>query len=186
MRLVRFAVLATLVVPLTALAQSDSERQEQMAPQPVPTELQELDWMVGEWDAKMRWEASEMGPAGQSTGTETVKEGPGGQSHLSSFEGQMEGRPFEGHGVTSYDPQEDEYITAWTDSYMPGVMVMEGKKRGDRIVFEGDAVGPDGKEIDYRSTISDMSPDSYRMTMERKTDDGQWEKSFTIDYTKKE
>lgn len=186
MKLVRLMVVATLWVPAAALAQQpDSKKQpaEEHAPAPVPPELAELDWMVGEWKADMRWEASSMGPAGQSTGTETVEEGPGGQSHLSDFKGEIEGQPFEGHGVTTYDPQTKRYVTVWTDSMMPGVMVLEGRKRGEDIVLEGRSTGPDGKPMKHRSTLSDLSEDSYRMTMERQ-EKGKWVKAFTIDYTR--
>lgn len=185
MKLARWIAVASLWVPAAALAQQQEAQKpaEEHAPAPVPPELAELDWMVGQWKADMRWEASSMGPAGQSTGTETVEEGPGGQSHLSDFKGEIEGQPFEGHGVTSYDPQAQRYVTVWTDSMVPGVMVLEGKKRGEDLVFEGKAPGPEGKLIKHRSTLSDMSEDSYRMTMERQ-ENGKWVKSFTIDYTR--
>lgn len=189
MKLIRIAVLASCCLSVTALAaepkktKEAEKKQAAMEPAPVPPELDKMDWMVGTWKADMHWEASDMGPAGNTVGTETVTEGPGGQSFISNFEGQMKEHPFEGHGVITYDPTKKQYISTWTDSYMPGIMVMKGTMKGDKLVYEGEGTGPDGKPMKHRATVSNMKPDSYTYTMEMQ-DKGQWKKGFTIDYTK--
>lgn len=189
MKIARLIVLASCCLAIGTMAVAaeakgqKAEKKEAMQPQPVPPEIEKFDWMVGTWKADMQWEASEMGPAGRATGKDTVIEGPGGQSLIANFESRMKGEPYEGHGVITYDPQKKQYVMTWSDSHAPGLMVMKGRMKGDELVYEGESTGPDGKPAKHRATVSNMTPDSYTFTMERK-DKGAWKESFTIDYTK--
>jgi hypothetical protein len=61
-----------------------------------------------------------------------------------TFEGNMMGMPFVGHGMTGYDNARGMYWSTWNDSMSTGVMVSWGKwdDAAKGIVFEGQVSNP--------------------------------------------
>jgi hypothetical protein len=165
-------------------AQSGEAAKKAPAKPTVPPELEKLKWMVGTWSVKASWEASPMGPAGSTTGTEVVTRGPGGMSLLGNFTGKMPWGPYSGHSINTWDPSKGALVTYWTDSMAPGVVVMTGKQEGENVVYTGEGMGPDGKPEKMRHTMSNITPKGYTYTMESEVN-GQWLKSMTMTYTKK-
>ena|SRR5688572_13938759 len=76
---------------------------------------------VGRWKAV----ASMMGQ--ESKGTLVVEPGPGRFTVFTRYEAEdMGGMPFSGRGVDSYDPSRGKYVSVWTDSWSPMMVVLEG------------------------------------------------------------
>lgn len=118
------AVLVFSVVALLGGTPALAAAQE-MPPMPKPgPEHAVLSADVGTWDAKVEM----MTPGGTmtSSGVETNRMGCGGLCLITEFTGEMmPGVPFEGHGVSAYDPNKKKYIGSWTDSMSQGLMVGE-------------------------------------------------------------
>ena len=79
---------------------------------------------VGTWDCTMKmWEGP--GEPTMGTGTE-VNRSIGGLHVVSDFKSEVMGMPFEGHGITSWDPRKQKYISIWVDSFEPTPAILEG------------------------------------------------------------
>jgi hypothetical protein len=70
---------------------------------------------VGEWDAVMKIVPMPGAPPMEVPGTEknTLL---GGRWLIGEFKSDMMGQPFEGHGITGYDPDKKAYVFCWVDS----------------------------------------------------------------------
>ena len=113
------AVVATLVMGAATAAQVPP------APKPGP-EHEVLKMDVGTWDAVVEVMAGPGAAPTKSTGVETNTLGCGGRCLITDFKGEMmPGQPFEGHGVTAYDPGKKKYVGSWTDSMSVGLSIAE-------------------------------------------------------------
>src|SRR5437899_11145619 len=96
----------------------------------------------------------------------------------------MNGMPFAGHGVLTWDPTEKAYKFAWVDSMMPGWVVETGHMEGQNLVLTGETMMM-GKKMSVKDVISDRTPTSYTLTSFM--NDGSGEKlMMTIKFTKQE
>lgn len=153
-------------------------------PKPGP-EMKDLRSFIGTWTSEETYEKSPMMPeGGTGTGTNTVRQGPGGFSLLMEQRSKMGPVSFWGHGVLTYDPNEKAYKMLWVDSMTPGAVVSSGHKDGDNLVYSGEMM-MGGKKIKEKDVISDRTPTSYTLTSYM--DDGSGEKkTMTGKFTKQE
>jgi hypothetical protein len=131
---------------------------------------------VGVWDATVEAMTAPGQPMATSKGVETNTL-VGGVWLITDFKSEMMGAPFEGHGVTGWDPAKKKYVGTWVDTMAPGIGhgestydaatktvtgTMEGMDASgavqkskskvvysdpDTRVFTISAPGPDGKDM---------------------------------------
>ena len=152
-------------------------------PKPAP-EMKDLMAMVGKWNTEETMEQTPFLPAGTSTGTNTVRRGPGGFTVLMDQQSKMANGAFIGHGVLTWDPNEKAYKMVWMDSMSPGVTMSTGHKEGDNMVFTS-SVEMMGKKIAMKDVISDRTPTSYTLTSYYNDGSGE-KKAMAIKFTKQE
>ncbi len=136
MSVLRVASLALLVPVGTALAQ--------MPPSPKPgPEHELLKRDVGVWDATIELQGPPGTPPTVSKGTETVSLACGGLWQITDFKGDLMGQPFEGHGMTGYDPSRKKYVGTWVDSMSAGLTEVQGTHDPAKNVMTSTMEGTD-------------------------------------------
>ena len=126
MTVVRPARLAAvLVIGATALTAAQQTGQ-QMPPMPKPgPEHAVLKMDVGTWDAVVEVTPAPGAPVQKSKAVEVDTMGCGGLCLITDVKGDMMGMPFEGHGVSTWDPAKKKYVGSWTDSMSTGLSIGE-------------------------------------------------------------
>jgi Protein of unknown function (DUF1579) len=168
------ALCAFVLVALGALPAAGQ------APAKPGAEHEKLRKFEGEWDAKVSF------AGGESNATATYKVGLGGFWLQSHFKSEFGGMPFEGRGLTGYDPHKKKYVSTWADSMEPYLTVMEGNFAADGKTFTetGEGVGHDGKPQKMKSVYEFKDKDSIVFTM-YKVADGKDEQMMQITYKRK-
>jgi hypothetical protein len=153
-------------------------------PKPGP-EMKELRGFLGTWTSEETYEKSPTMPeGGTGTGTNTMRQGPGGFSMLMDQRSKIGPVSYWGHGVLTYDSNEKAYKMFWVDNMTPGGVVSTGHKEGDNFVYTGEMM-MGGKKVKGKDVISDRTPTSYTLTSY--IDDGSGEKkTMTGKFTKQE
>jgi len=148
------------------------------APKPGP-EHEKFKDMVGVWDAKVESKGKE------STATMHYKVGLGGLWLLEHFQGEFEGKKFEGMGATSYDPAKKKYVNVWIDSMSTSPMVSEGNyDKAGKMVMKGQMPLPDGKTIPMTMTL-EMKDKNNMVFVATGTAGGKEFEMMKITYTRK-
>lgn len=107
--------VALSLVPVSAVAAAFALQEGGGAPMAAPAlEHKLLLERVGVWDAQVQMWMGAPEPM-KFLGVETNR-ALGGFHLLSSFESEMMGTPFEGHGVLSWDPHKKKFVSLWVDS----------------------------------------------------------------------
>jgi len=115
---------ALLLVTVGAYGALRGAQDAPMGPGPESARLQKL---VGTWKQTFKSPVIPDLPAEGTVGTEVITAGPGGFSILTDYEDpSFMGMGFKGHGITTWDATAGKYKSAWTDSMMGGLEVMEG------------------------------------------------------------
>jgi len=94
-------------------------------PKPGP-EHEHLKKAAGVWDATVEMSEAPGKPPAVSKGTETNTLMAGGLWLVSDFKSTFAGQPFEGHGVSGYDPAKKKFVGTWVDSWTTGLGTSEG------------------------------------------------------------
>ena len=130
MLFITLALVSTLATP-------------QEPPKPGP-EHKVLTADAGTWDAVVEFNAEPGKPPMKSKGVEVNTIGCGGLCLITNFKGEMAGAPFEGAGITTYDPKKKKYVGNWVDSMAPGMAIAESTYDAAKKTFSGMMEGPDG------------------------------------------
>jgi hypothetical protein len=98
---------------------------------------------TGTWKATVRmW----MGPGEPTVSEATAKNEMilGGRVLAQTFEGNMMGEPFTGHGMIGYDNSQKVFWSTWNDTMSTGIMTTTGKwdEAAQGIVMEGEMTDP--------------------------------------------
>jgi hypothetical protein len=163
------AALAVALLAGSAAAQEKQKEpgaspgQEMPVPKPGPEhEIFEQD--LGVWDATVETVMEPGGKPNVSKGVETNTLLGGGLWMISDFQSEFLGAPFQGHGVTGYDPTKKKYVGTWVDSMSTGLTITEGtydpQTKTMTARFEGP--GPDGTMMKMR-TVSQWKDDNTRV-----------------------
>jgi hypothetical protein len=120
---------------------------------------------VGTWDAIVEMVPGPGAPVQKSKGVETNRIGCGGLCLINDFKADVMGMPFEGHGVSTWDPAKKMYVGSWTDSMSTGLAIGESTYDAKAKKWTGTMEGPDmtGKIVKSRSVGEiwmPMLPDS--------------------------
>jgi hypothetical protein len=175
MRVALWSALCALVVVALGLAPAKAQAQAKPGP-----EHEKLKKFEGEWDAAVKF------GGGESKATASYKLGMGGFWLLNHFKADFGGMPFEGRGLTGYDPRKKKYVSTWADSMEPQLTVMEGNFAADGKTFTetGEGVGPDAKLQKLKSVYEFKDKDTIVFTM-YKVVDGKDEQMMQITYKRK-
>ena len=97
------------------------------------------------------------------------------------------GQPFQGHGVTGYDPVKKKYVGTWIDSMSPSLMMLEGSfdKASRVLTMKGMGVGVDGQPAMHSMVSTLLGPDKHTFEMYVPGADGKDMKVMTITYTRR-
>ena len=141
---------------------------------------------VGTWDAVVEMKGPGAPPS-KGKGVEVNKIGCGGLCLISDFKADISGMPFEGHGVSTWDPAKKKYVGSWTDSMSKGLALGESTYDAKTKKWSGVMEGPDmdGKIVKMRS-VGEMPDANTRVfTMYSAGPDGKEAESMKITYTRR-
>jgi Protein of unknown function (DUF1579) len=179
MRLRLFANVITLGALSTAPALA------QAPPQPGP-EHALLKAEAGTWDAALEM-AMPDGTKMTAKGVQTDAVGCNGLCLITDFKADMMGMPFEGHGLTTWDPAKKKYVGSWADSMTPGMATTEGTydPAAKKMTTWMEALDPSGTVGKMRSENAYPDADHKSMTMFMKGPDGKDAEGMKIVYTRR-
>jgi hypothetical protein len=157
------------------------EQQQPPAPQPGP-EHSHLAAQAGTWDCVVT------GADGKkSKAVSTSRMECGGLWLVSDFKGDMDGKPFQGRGLDSYDPAKKKYVGVWVDSMVTTPLFFEGTRDAATKTTTStcECPGPDGKPMKMRAVSKEIDNDHATFEMYMTGPDGKEAKMMTIDYTRR-
>jgi len=141
----------------------------------------------GTWDASVE---ISMGPPGTppqiSKGVETNRLCCGGLWMITEFKSNPGSSPFEGHGITGYEPAKKKYTSTWVDSDLTTPMTSEGAydAAGKTLTMRGSMMSR-GKTMQWRDVEVWKDDDTRQFTMYRRGPDGKETPSLSITYTRR-
>jgi hypothetical protein len=152
-------------------------------PKPSP-EIQKLSKMVvGTWSTSEKHEPSPWAPKGAAgKGTAVFKNGPAGLSVIQDYKSSSGMGSFTGHGVMWWDAKAGGYKGVWCDSAgcdSGGVAKWEGSN-----LVETDESEMMGQKMAMKFTWSDITPNSYTLTIDGGPPGGELKRMMTIKYTR--
>ena len=173
-------VVFTLVVVALFAAQ-------QPAPPKPTAEHKLLTADAGTWDAVVEFNAEPGKPPMKSKGVEVNTIGCGGLCVITNFKGEMAGAPFEGAGVTTYDPKKKKYVGNWVDSMAAGMSIGESTYDAAKKTWNGTMEGPDGTGgvMKARSTTVMTAAGTRVFTLYGPGPDGKEGEMLKITYTRR-
>ncbi|HVP37624.1 MAG TPA: DUF1579 domain-containing protein [Candidatus Saccharimonadales bacterium] len=117
---------------------------------------------VGTWDATLEMTMAPGAPPETTTGVRTVNMICGGLWMQEDIQSTMMGMPFQGRGLTGWDPAKGKYVGVWVDAMSTYVMSSEGtcdKATGTFTMWQ-ESPGPDGKPMKWRTETKSPDPDT--------------------------
>jgi len=140
----------------------------------------------GNWKGEVTMWMDPTQPPTKSTATCTNTMILGDRYQESVSKGDMNGMPFEGHGIVGYDNAKKVFVSTWIDNMGTGVMYMEGHwdEANKTIHFSGRMVDPMvGKETRVREEFKIIDENTQLMEMYN-TMNGKEVKSMEIKFTR--
>jgi hypothetical protein len=173
-------------VVVVALIAGAGAADAQDFPKPGP-EQERLKVMAGTWDGNVKCTFEPGKPAQESKGVLVAKLDLGGFFLTSEFKGDLGGMPFQGRGVTGYDPFKKKYTGVWVDSMSPSLFMIEGSFDKTGKVYTELMEGPDpkGNVMKMRAVTEMKDADSMRFTMFNRGEDGKEAQMMEITYTRR-
>ncbi len=158
-----------------------------MPPLPKPGPDQEvLKMQAGTWDATIESFMAPGAPASVSKGVETNTLGMGGLWLVTDVTSEFMGIPFQGHGVTGWDPAKKKYVGTWVDSMSTGLSLSEAAYDPATKTVTGTMEGPDmeGRIVKTKS-VMEFKGDTRVFSMYQPGPDGKDAIGMRITYTKR-
>ena len=149
-------------------------------PQTPGKEHEELQTMVGTWDATVKT------PDGsESKGVAVYSMACNGMWLESDFNSDFGGAKFSGKGMDSYDSSRKLYTACWVDSMSASPLLMTGTKddTGKVLTMTGEQAGPDGG-MKFKAVTTTVSDDKFSFTMFMDAGGGESE-MMTITYVRR-
>jgi hypothetical protein len=112
--------------PAVSTAEASAAAPAAPAPPKVGPEHAQLRKEAGVWDATVEMSEAPGQKPQISQGTETATLIANGLWLVSDFKADFGGQPFEGHGVTGYDPAKKKYVGTWVDTWSTALGTSEG------------------------------------------------------------
>lgn len=132
-----------------------------------------------------RWKVRETHASNGATGAGTAEftRGPGSDSLLQTYRSSLGTFKFEGHGVTWWNSAARHYQGIWCENTARDGCADSGAARweGDRLIadYTGEA---NGKPTRLRRTISEITPNSFRVVIEMAIGDAPMQPEITVIY----
>ena len=142
----------------------------------------------GTWDASIEVTAPGAPSMPPAKGTQIDVVGCGGLCLTTEVKAElMPGMPFEGRGLTTYDPAKKKYVGSWSDSMAPGMSLSEGTYDAASHTSTSWMESPDmtGNITKTKSTVEQVDADHKVMTMFMVGPDGKETPTMKISYTRK-
>jgi hypothetical protein len=177
---VRHMLIVALAAVAFSFAAFAQEKPAMEMPKPAP-EMENFKWMVGKWKVAETHEPGPMGPGGKGSGTMTVTLGPGGLSHIMSYESKGPMGKFTGHGITAWDPDKKKFVGSWTDSMTPGLMTSECAVEGKDMTCTSEGT-MHGQKMLMRTTAKNVSPSGWTEVFEMAMGNEPLKKMMTLEY----
>jgi hypothetical protein len=116
---------------------------QDMMPQPA-AEMAQIKFFEGNWTCAGKMHETPMSPAGEMTGTVSIKPDLGGFYQTLTMTGNMPNMPpFNGMAHTTWDPIAKQFVMFWFDSMGAWSRATSSGWKGDVIVYEGEGqMGP--------------------------------------------
>jgi hypothetical protein len=155
---------------------------------PKPTaEHDLLKQMAGVWDAQIKCTFEPGKPPQESKGEFSAKLDLGGFFLVTEIKAELAGMPFQGRGLTGYDPFKKKYVGVWVDSMSPALYTIEGSFDKSGKVFTEMMEGPDpkGKPMKMRAVTEVKGNERMQFSMFARGDDGKESLMMEIAYTRK-
>lgn len=173
---------SVLLASLLGLAAAAAPRaQDAGFPQPGPQHVL-LQKTAGTWDAAVYMMGSDKPSKGTLTRTKLA-----GFHTFDSFEGDVMGTKFVGHGMNGYCPIRKQFFGYWTDSMTPTPMTVQGdydeKKR--ELTMEGECFGMSGQLEKCRTVAHFVDDDHMDWAMYGAGPDGKDMQHLRIEYTRR-
>jgi hypothetical protein len=170
------------VPALTAQEKKDAPPATEMQMPKPGKEHQLLASAAGNWDV-----AIEMAGMPASKGTATIEMAMNGFWRVEHFKGEMGGMPFEGRGVTGFDPIKGKYVATWVDSMAPALTVTEGTydEKAKTLTMIGDGYNETGQKAKYKFVHTTKDADHFVFELSQVGGDGKDVKVLTINYTRR-
>jgi hypothetical protein len=127
---------------------------------------------AGVWSGEEVMAPSSWAPDGtRAVGHIVARMALNGYALISDYRQEQNGEiTYEGHSVTTYDPEEECYVMYWFDSLGSRTNVFLGHLDGGKLVMVG--VGPDDSQM--RNTSDYREDGAIRMTSEVSSDGTAW------------
>jgi uncharacterized protein DUF1579 len=141
----------------------------------------------GTWDASVEISIGPPGtPPRLSKAVETNRLCCGGLWLVSEFKSNPGSAPYEGHGITGYEPAKKKYISTWVDSDLTTPMVSEGAydATGRTLTMRGSMTSR-GKTLQWRDVEVWKDDDTRQFTVFMRGPDGKETPSLNIAYTRR-
>jgi len=176
--------------PVTAApAESGANQEPAAAPEsPKPTsEHAALARSEGTWDASVE---TSMGPPGtppqKSKGVETNRICCGGLWMITDYKSNPGSAPFEGHGMTGYEPAKKKYVSTWVDSDLTTPMTSEGTyDAATRTLTMRGSMNSRGKTLQWRNVEVWKDDDTRQFTQYMRGPGGKETPGVSITYTRR-
>ena len=121
--------------------------------------------LPGVWDATLQMASLDDSPPLIMNGMETVT--GDGTWLVSDFRSQLDGRPFQGHGILARDPQSGRYRRVWADSTSPAFWSSEGTcdETTGTLTMWIEAADSEGRPVRWREVTTWKDDDTRTFTM---------------------
>ena len=142
---------------------------------------------VGTWDATVEMMMPGAPPAPPSKGVEVNALSCNGLCLVTDFKGEIMGGPFQGHGVSTWDPAKKKYVGSWSDSMAAGMALTEATWDAGKKTMNGTMNAPDGQggTVSMRSAVEYTADGKRVFSMFMTGPDGKEMPTMRITYTKR-
>ena len=173
----------------SALAEGAAKQDASQTPElPRPTsEHNRMTRAEGVWDASVEISVGPPGtPPQLSKAVETNRLCCGGLWLVTEFKSNSGSAPFEGHGITGYEPEKKKYVSTWIDSDLTSPMVSEGAydAAGMTLTLRGSMTSK-GKTLQWRSVEAWKNDDTRQFTVFMRGPNGKETPSLNVTYTRR-
>jgi len=147
--------------------------------------MKESASMVGTWDVHGRMRMDPKADWMDYESVSTFEYVCGGAAVLMKSSGPMMGMTFEGVGIMTYDRENSEWQTTWTDNMSARTSLYTGHKKDGRTVMVAEEIYG-GVAYLTRITTYDATEQNYKWQMENSMDEGKsWHISMEATYTRR-
>ncbi|WP_166828008.1 DUF1579 domain-containing protein [Thalassoroseus pseudoceratinae] len=149
------------------------------------TEHKQFRRMVGDWKTKTTSYYPNPEKPTVTEGSAKFRMILGGRFLQQRFQGEYEGKPYTGIGISGYDKATKKYVGSWMDTMGTGIMSTTGKYNEEthQMVESGTSHSPLG-QIEFRMVTDYQSDDAFTFTMFMTVPGMPEMKSMEIAYTR--